>query len=133
MEESLLVPATRAPVPVAGKFQTGRLPQMSADRETPCGDSWGLLSGRYRSQGAGISQGFQEVMEKVFEEHQQGGSTPERRANRTKKHFSRDKKLSSRARVRPAPPPFEANRRGTCLRWLPTLTESDRKTTGSGP
>ena len=70
-----------------------------------------------------------EVMEKVFEEHQQGGEHPsERRTNRTKKHFSRDKKLSSRARVRPAPPPFEANRgRGTSLRWLPTLTESDQK------
>ena len=83
----------------------------------------------------GFPKGFQEVMEKVFEEHQQGGEhPPERRANRTKKHFSRDKKLSSRARVRPAPPPFEANRgRGTCLRWLPTLTESDQKDDRFGP
>ena len=76
-----------------------------------------------------------EVMEKVFEEHQNGGEhPPERRTKRTTKHFSRDKKLSSRARVRPAPPPFEANRgKGTSLRWLPTLTDSDQKDDRFGP
>jgi hypothetical protein len=65
-----------------------------------------------------------DVMEKVFHEHQSGPSVA-RRKNASVKHFSRNKKLSMRARVRPSPAPYERNRgKGASLRWLPTLTES---------
>ena len=76
-----------------------------------------------------------EVMEKVFDEHQHGGAHPiQRRKNKSAKHFSRNKKLSTHARVRPKPAPYERNRgKGTSLRWLPTLTEADQKDDRFGP